>query len=93
MRIDFDPNKSVKNERERDLPFECAAEFDWGGATFTEDERNLYPERRFVAVGYLRKRLHVICFTPIPDGVRVISFRKANAREARDYGKTITIDR
>ena len=92
MRIDFDPAKSEKNGRERGLPFERVVEFDWGGAAFIEDERNLYPERRFVAIGYLRKRLHVICFTPIPDGVRVISLRKANVREARDHGKTITID-
>ena len=92
MRIDFDLAKSAKNSRERGLPFERAAEFDWDGATFAEDERNQYPERRCVAVGYLGKRLHVICFTPVPGGVRIISFRKANQREARNYGKTFTID-
>jgi hypothetical protein len=92
MRIDFDLAKSEKNACERGLPFERAAEFNWEEALFSEDSRNPYPERRFVAVGYLDKRLHVICFTPIPGGIRVISFRKANVREARDYGKTITID-
>ncbi|MBI5584269.1 MAG: BrnT family toxin [Deltaproteobacteria bacterium] len=92
MQIDFDPVKSEKNRRERGLPFERTIEFDWGDATFTEDERYLYPERRFVAIGYLRKRLHVICFTLIPGGVRIISFRKASVREAKDHGKTITID-
>jgi uncharacterized DUF497 family protein len=30
-------------------------------------------------------RLHVICFTPIDGGVRIISFRKANRREVRYY--------
>lgn len=34
----------------------------------------------FYSNGYLEQRLHVICFTPIEGGVRVISFRKANLR-------------
>ncbi|MDO9262657.1 MAG: BrnT family toxin [Desulfosalsimonadaceae bacterium] len=92
MRIDFDLAKSDKNGHDRGLPFERAAEFEWDSATFVEDERNQYPERRFVAVGYLEKRLHVICFTPVPGGVRIISFRKANVREAKNYGKKLTID-
>lgn len=92
MKIEFDPVKSEKNARERDLPFERAADFDWDGAIYTEDSRNPYPERRFVAVGYLGEQLHVLCFTPVAGGVRIISFRKANSREARIYGKALTLD-
>ena len=90
MKIDFDPIKSEKNERQRNLPFGRAADFDWDGAIYCEDDRTIYPERRFVAVGYLDNRLHVICFTPITGGVRIISFRKANEREAKRYDKAIT---
>ncbi len=92
MKITFDPDKSEKNAGIRDLPFERAADFDWEGAAYAEDSRNNYPERRFVAIGYLDARLHVICFTPTPDGVRIISFRKANAREAKNHGKPLTTD-
>jgi len=92
MKIDFDPAKSEKNSRERGLPFERAAEFNWENAMYVEDTRNPYPERRFVAAGYLDNRLHILCFTPISGGVRIISFRKANEREAKNYGKTITTD-
>lgn len=92
MKIDFDPVKSAKNDRERGLPFERAADFNWHEAVYAEDVRNPYPERRVVAVGYLDNRLHVMCFTPIPGGVRVISFRKANDREALNHGKAITLD-
>lgn len=53
-----------------------AADFDWETARYVEDIRNAYPERRFVAIGYLGERLHVLCFTPITGGVRIISFRK-----------------
>lgn len=92
MKIEFDPAKSENNYKERDLPFDRATDFDWAGAQYAEDVRNTYPKPRFVAAGYLEKRLHILCFTPVPGGVRIISFRKANDREAKRYGKTITID-
>jgi uncharacterized protein len=85
MKIDFDIKKSEKNMHERNLPFEHAIDFDWGTALYLEDDRKNYPERRFIAIGYLGERLHVICFTPIEAGVRVISFRKANSREVKRY--------
>ncbi|MCG7599723.1 BrnT family toxin [Halomonas sp. McH1-25] len=85
MRIEFDPDKSARNERERGLPFTVAERFDWEGALYAEDMRYDYPERRFVALGRIGQRVHVVCFTPIDGGVRIISFRKANAREVRRY--------
>jgi uncharacterized DUF497 family protein len=85
MDIEFDPNKSARNDEERGLPFTAVAEFDWETAMIQEDARHEYPERRFVAVGRIGPRLHVLCFTPISGGVRVISLRKANTREVRRY--------
>jgi uncharacterized protein len=92
MKIELDPAKPEKNSEELDLPFNRAIDFDWAAAKFAEDVRNTYPEPRFVAIGYLDKRLHVICFTPVPGRARIISFRKANDRKAKRYGKAITID-
>jgi uncharacterized DUF497 family protein len=92
MDISFDPAKDVRNVALRGLSFARAADFDWDGADIIEDVRFVYTERRFVAVGYLDGRLHVLCFTPTVDGIRVISFRKANVREAKRYGKAQTID-
>lgn len=85
MRIEFDPAKNDRNIRERELPFDRVAEFDFAGAIVRPDTRRAYPEPRFVALGRLDARLHVLCFTPIAGGLRVISFRKANTREVRDY--------
>jgi uncharacterized DUF497 family protein len=92
MIIEFDLAKSAKNISERSLSFDRAIDFDWSVAIIEEDIRKDYPERRFVAVGYLDSRLHMLCFTPITGGIRVISFRKANLREARKYGKPTTIN-
>ena len=85
MRVEFDPAKNAANIRDRGLSFERVAEFDFAGAAVRQDVRKAYPEARFVALGMLGARLHVLCFTTVAGGVRVISFRKANAREIRDY--------
>ncbi len=89
MRIVFDPAKNAVNIRDRSLAFEQAAEFDFNDALIAEDVRHAYPERRFVAVGYLTNRLHVLCFALIGGGIRVISFRKANAREGKAHEKPL----
>jgi uncharacterized DUF497 family protein len=92
MRIDFDPAKSARNERERGLPFSAAAGFAFDSAIVELDARRDYPEPRYVAVGFLGERLHVLCFTPLPDGLRVISFRKANAREIKAHAQATSLD-
>ncbi len=45
-----------------------------------------------VGVGCLNGRLHMLCFIPTHGGIRVISFRKANDREVRKYGRPKTTD-
>jgi uncharacterized protein len=92
MIIDFDPTKNAKNIRERGLSFERTAEFNFLSATYLLDDRQDYGEERQIAIGYLDGRLHFLCFVQIPDGIRVVSFRKANSREARKYDKPITLN-
>lgn len=85
MKIEFDPAKNEQNIAKRNLPFSQVEHLDWETASYMEDVRFPYPERRFTAVGFIGERLHVVCFTPIEGGIRVISFRKANAREVKRY--------
>lgn len=92
MEIKFDATKNAKNIQERGLSFERVAEFDFLSATFLIDNRNDYGELRQIAIGYLDGRLHFLCFVQLPDGIRVVSFRKANNREARKYDKPITLN-
>ena len=75
MKIEFDSNKNERNIKTRGLSFELAAEFDWDTAIYCEDDRREYPEPRIIALGFLNERLHVMCFTPIDGGVRVIKRR------------------
>jgi len=90
MGITYDPAKNERNIRERGLSFERAADFEFPTATFFTEIRK--GETRRVAVGYLDNRLHLLCYIPKADGIRVISFRKTNKREAKLYGKPQTID-
>ncbi|MCW9718324.1 BrnT family toxin [Avibacterium sp. 21-599] len=87
MEIEFDQKKNQRNIEERQLSFEMARYFHWDSAMIIADERKDYPEPRFLAAGYVgtTARLHILVFTPIKTGIRVISFRKANAREVKKY--------
>ena len=88
MQISFDPAKSERNAAERGLPFELAVEFDFETALIWQDMRREYGEMRYVAIGRIGERLHVLCFTETDEGIRVISLRKANGREVKRYGGT-----
>ncbi|MGA2809556.1 MAG: BrnT family toxin, partial [Terracidiphilus sp.] len=90
VEITYDPRKSERTLRERNLGFDEAEKFDFASASYFGEVRR--GEHRLVAVGYLRGRLHVLCFLPKERGIRVISFRKANDREARKYGMLKTFD-
>ncbi len=90
MAIIYDPAKNDRNIRERGLSFDRVEDFDFATAHYFTEVRK--GEVRRVAVGYLDKRLHLLCYIPKPDGIWVISFRKTNAREAKKYGKAQTID-
>ena len=87
MEIDYDPAKNARNIKELQLPFEQAAEYDFDTALTVVDNRRDYGETRFRSIGRLKGRVHVLVFVELPDGIRVISFRKGNKREVRDYEK------
>ena len=87
MHIEFDAAKNQASVASRNLSFEQASRFDFATAVIDQDTRKNYPETRWVAIGFLDDRLHVLCFTPVAGGIRVISFRKANAREVKAHDK------
>ena len=92
MEITFNAVKNEVNIRERNLSFEAVNEFGFHDADYFVDDRKEYGETRWIAIGYYRKRLHVLCYVETEKGIRVISFRKANSKEARKYEKPKTID-
>lgn len=85
MDLEYDPAKRQSNLEKHGVDFEDAVNFVFSTALAWEDERVDYGEVRWVAIGFLGRRLHVICFVETDTGIRVISFRKANKREVKEY--------
>lgn len=82
-----DQAKNQRNIEERGLSFDQVVDFKFESALVQVDARFDYSETRYVALGFLHGRLHVLCFAETPDGIRVISFRKANSREVSRHAK------
>jgi uncharacterized protein len=85
MQITFDPAKNALNIELRGLSFEQVVDFEFETATYHTDARRDYGETRIRAFGYLHKRLHALVFAETNNGIRVISFRRANKREVKQY--------
>lgn len=90
MQITYDPNKNKLNVSSRGLSFTEVINFDFDTAWIWQDKRNPYPEVRWSALGFLNQRLHSLVFTETEEGIRVISFRKANKREVKRYEQRST---
>jgi uncharacterized protein len=94
MRITFDPTKREWTLRERGLDFEDAKAVFVGRTATFEDVRFDYPEVRYVTIGLLAERMGVLIWTPDlsvsdDEGRRIISMRKANAREQRRFAQQL----
>jgi len=85
--ISFDPGKNERNILERGLPFSLVEQLEWSDALIVTDDRKDYGERRYRVLGLIGDRLHAVVFTPRADGVHVISLRKANQREVKQYAQ------
>jgi len=85
MRIEFDPAKSAKNERERGLPFASAVPLFNHSRLEWEDRRKDYGEVRINTLGEIDGEVYFATFTRRGEAIRIISFRKANARETGRY--------
>ena len=83
--VEWDETKRHSNRTLHGVDFEAVARFDWSAATTQPDLRHDYGEERFVAVGPIDGRLHVLIYTRRGSEMRVISLRKANARERQRW--------
>jgi uncharacterized DUF497 family protein len=88
MKIDFDPAKDQANIEKHGCSLALAEGFEWEGAYSWPDLRQDYGEIRISALGYVGSRLFAVIYTDRDDVRRIISLRKANAREERKYAET-----
>jgi len=69
------------------LDFAVAEGFCWDTAIETVDDRADYGEERWIAMGLIGVRVHVMIYTLRGNNIRIISLRKANKREVEYYAK------
>ncbi|RMH59151.1 MAG: BrnT family toxin [Zetaproteobacteria bacterium] len=85
MDYEWDERKRRANLAKHGVDFTDAVAFVWPLAFTSLDARRDYGEPRYVSIGPVNGRLHVMVWTPRGGKVRVIGLRKANRREERWY--------
>lgn len=94
MEFEWDDAKSEQCLRKRGISFSfVAAAFDDPDRRVEIDERWQYGEVRYRLYGRIGNRLFVVVYTLRGRAIRIISARKANARERRRYGDESTPER
>lgn len=83
MGYEWDEDKRRANREKHGADFSKIDSLDWATSTVRQDNR--HGEQRFIAVGRNGTRLHIVVFTLRGADIRVISLRKANSREERNY--------
>ncbi len=85
MEYEWNPAKNEANKAKHGVAFEDAGRFDWQSAISIRDDRRDYGETRWITFGMIDNRLHVMVYVLRAATIRLITLRKANARERRDY--------
>ncbi|MEX0645096.1 MAG: BrnT family toxin [Parvularculaceae bacterium] len=87
MEYEWDERKAGKNYVKHGVPFETVELFEWDTALVVFDADHSAIEERWIALGLVQGRLHVLIYTERDRRVRVISLRKANAVEKKFYAE------
>ena len=90
--VEWDDVKDADNLAKRGLPLRYGALLFDGPFVEEEDARKDYGESRFKAVGPIPEfadRIFVVIYTWRENKRRIISFRKANDREIREYQENV----
>lgn len=77
-----------ENPARAGLDFASVAKADWGNALTAEDPRNDAGETRYVSLVPIHDRLCVVAWCLRDEKLRVISLRKANARERKIHDES-----
>lgn len=93
MRFEWDEEKNQSNQRKHGLNFADVPHVFVGRTLTFEDSRQVYGEARYLTVGSLAGRVVIVAHTLRGDATRIISMRKANARERARYQERLEQDR
>jgi uncharacterized protein len=89
---EWDEEKCRANLEKHGLSFEDARRVFAGDTVTIPDERHNYGENRLITLGRLEGRVVVVVHVARMGKTRIISMRKANAREQEIYQKRLNQD-
>ena len=92
MLCEWDTKKAAQNVAKHGVPFEYASRVfvDDTHQLDSDDTRRDYREERRITIGKIDGRLFVVAYTLRSEVVRLISARKANEREQRQYDEKLS---
>ena len=85
MQYEWDEAKRMRTLEERGIKFASMDAFERETATVERSDR--HGETRWAATGYIGNRLYRVVYTRRDDRIRIISLRRASAKEMRDYAR------
>jgi uncharacterized DUF497 family protein len=80
---EWDEAKRQENLDKHQIDFATIEEFDWPNAVIEQSPRG--GELRYMARGFINRRMHTVIYTRRGRNRRIISLRKANPREMNEY--------
>jgi uncharacterized protein len=83
--LTWDDTKRKATLQERGIDFADMTVFDWDSSLTAQDDRQSYPEARYVSIGNMSNTIVVCVWCYRNDTIRIISLRKANKRERKRY--------
>jgi len=86
--ITFDPAKSAANLEKHGVSLAAAETIEWDTLWAFHDQRRDFGEVRMIGYAYIGPRLYCVVYTDRGDTRHVISLRRANQREERNYAAT-----
>jgi uncharacterized protein len=87
MRLDitFDQAKDKSNMAKHGLSLADASKLDWNSVMVKPDTRRDYQELREIGYGLIGDRLYCVVMVQRGTVFHIISLRKANSREVKEY--------
>ena len=83
MQYEWDENKRAATLHEREIDLSSMDYFDWETAIHQRSDRD--GEERWSSFGLIASRVHNVVWTERGDRIWIISLRKANAKETKNY--------
>jgi uncharacterized protein len=87
MNFEWDEHRATLNKGKHDFAFSTAARlFSVQGFKILDSARESDNEPRLKGIGYLDGRLFTVLFTKRGESIRIISARRSNKTEIKEYG-------